>query len=163
MCIDYRERIFQSVGPESEKALLPNFQFVWSAVKASCTDDRSPLVLEAEHGVTMDDMYDVKVPEWIYDTWGGRFFYKLPEIYHFSGWFQCYQKSIVTLQNLRAFFGWHWFVIFEFSKPQLLSQVFWKHRCFVQGHSHERCFVVLWFEGGVCIEFGHIFLQFRLL
>ena len=28
-------------------------------------DDRIPLQLEAEHGVTMDDMYDGEDPEWI--------------------------------------------------------------------------------------------------
>jgi len=33
--------------------------------KSSHLDDRSPLKLEAEHGVTMDDMHNGEVPEWI--------------------------------------------------------------------------------------------------
>lgn len=28
-------------------------------------DHRGPLQLEAEHGVTVDDMYDGEVPKWI--------------------------------------------------------------------------------------------------
>jgi len=31
-------------------------------------NDRSPLDLEAEHGVTMDDMFDGEVPEWMWSV-----------------------------------------------------------------------------------------------
>jgi len=31
--------------------------------KSPCVEDRSPLHLEAEHGVTMDDMYEGGVPD----------------------------------------------------------------------------------------------------
>jgi len=44
---------------------LPNFRFVRITAKSPRVDDRSPLDLEAEHGVTMDDMYDGEVPEWM--------------------------------------------------------------------------------------------------
>jgi len=42
---------------------LPNFRFVPITVKSPRVDDRSPLDLEAEHGVTMDDTFDGEVPE----------------------------------------------------------------------------------------------------
>ena len=53
-------RLFHSEGPETEKARFPNFRFVRSrpTVKSPLVDDRSPLVLKTEHGVTMDAMYE---------------------------------------------------------------------------------------------------------
>jgi len=42
---------------------LPNFRVVRITAKSPCMDDRSALDLEAEHGATMDDMYDGGVPE----------------------------------------------------------------------------------------------------
>jgi len=56
-------RRFHSKGPEIEKARFPNFRFVRSTVKSPLVDDRSPLVLKSEHGVTMDAMYEGEVPE----------------------------------------------------------------------------------------------------
>jgi len=44
---------------------LPNFRFVRITAKFPRVDDWSPLDLEAEYGVTMDDMYDGEVPEWM--------------------------------------------------------------------------------------------------
>ena len=58
-------RLFHSLGPATEKARLPNFRFVQITEKSPGMDDRSPLDLEAEHGVTMDGMYDGEVPEWM--------------------------------------------------------------------------------------------------
>ena len=58
-------RLLHSFGPETEKARFPNFRLVRSMAKSLRVDDRSPLELEAEHGVTMDAMYDGEVPEWI--------------------------------------------------------------------------------------------------
>jgi len=51
----------------TEKARLPNFRFVQITAKSPRVDDRSPLDLEAEHGVIMVDMYmyDEEIPEWI--------------------------------------------------------------------------------------------------
>ena len=65
MCID--EWKLDSLGPETEKERFPNFEFIRSRPigKSLRADDRSPLELEAEHGVTMDAMYDGEVPEWI--------------------------------------------------------------------------------------------------
>ena len=54
-------RLFHPLGPATEKARLPNFRFVRIIAKFPRVDDRSPLDLEAEHGVTMDDMYDGEV------------------------------------------------------------------------------------------------------
>ena len=51
-----------SLGHETEKARLPNFIFVRITAKSPRVDDRSPLDLEAEHGVTMDDKHDGEVP-----------------------------------------------------------------------------------------------------
>jgi len=42
---------------------LLNFRFVRITAKFPRADYRSPLDLEAEHGVTMDDMYDGEIPE----------------------------------------------------------------------------------------------------
>ena len=58
-------RLFHSKGPETEKARFPNFRFVRSTVKSPRVDDRSPLVLKTEHGVTMDAMYEGEVSEWM--------------------------------------------------------------------------------------------------
>src|SRR6218665_979017 len=58
-------RLFHSLGPAIEKARLPNFRFVRTTAKSPHVDDRSPLDLEAEHGVTMDDMCEGEVTEWI--------------------------------------------------------------------------------------------------
>ena len=44
-------RLFHSLGPETEKYWISK---LWN-----------PLELEAEHGVTMNAMYDGEVPEWI--------------------------------------------------------------------------------------------------
>ena len=56
-------RRFHSKGPEVEKARFLNFRFVRSTMKSPLVDDRSPLVLKSEHGVTMDAMYEGEVPE----------------------------------------------------------------------------------------------------
>ena len=69
-------RLFHSLGQATEKARLPNFRFVRITAKSPRVDDRSPLDLEAEHGVTMDDMYDGEVPEWI-------------DVIHEEGDFEC--------------------------------------------------------------------------
>jgi len=58
-------RLFHSLGSATEKARLQNFRFVRITAKSPSVDDRSPLDLKAEHGVTMDDMYDGEVPEWM--------------------------------------------------------------------------------------------------
>ena len=58
-------RLLLSLGPVTEEARLPNFRFVRITAKSPRVDDRSPQDLEAEHGVTMDDMYDGEVPEWM--------------------------------------------------------------------------------------------------
>jgi len=58
-------RLFHSLGPATEKARFPSFRFVRITAKSPRVDDRSPLDLKAEHGVTMDDMYDEEVPEWM--------------------------------------------------------------------------------------------------
>jgi len=60
-----RERVLHCRGPETEKARLLNFIFVPITTKSPRVDDRNLLELEAEHGVTMDDMYDGEVSEWI--------------------------------------------------------------------------------------------------
>jgi len=44
-----------------ESTILPNFSFV----RITAKPPRNPLNLEAEHGVTMDDLYDGEVPEWM--------------------------------------------------------------------------------------------------
>ena len=49
-------RLFHSLGPDAEKARFPNFRFVRRVAKSLREDERSPLDLEAEHGVTMDAM-----------------------------------------------------------------------------------------------------------
>ena len=61
-----RERVLHCRGPETEKARLLNFIFVPITTKSPRVDDRNLLELEAEHGVTMDDMYDGEVSEWIW-------------------------------------------------------------------------------------------------
>ena len=58
-------RLFHSLGPATAKARSPNFRFVRITAKSPRVDDRSPPDLEAEYGVTMDDMYDGEVPEWM--------------------------------------------------------------------------------------------------
>jgi len=57
--------LFHSLGPETWKARLSNFIFVLITAKSPRVDDRSPLDLEAELGVTMDNMHNGEVPEWI--------------------------------------------------------------------------------------------------
>ena len=52
-------RLFHSLGPATEKARLQNFRFV----RVAAMDDQSHLDLEAEHGLTMDDMHDREVPK----------------------------------------------------------------------------------------------------
>jgi len=47
--------MFHSLGPEN--ARLPTFRFVRITPKSPRVGDRSPLELEAKHGVTVDDMY----------------------------------------------------------------------------------------------------------
>jgi len=42
---------------------LPNLRFLRITAKSTRLDDRSPLDLEADYGVTMDEMYDGEVPE----------------------------------------------------------------------------------------------------
>jgi len=50
--------LFRSLGPETEKIRLPNFEFVrGTANEVPRVDYLSPLELESEHGVTMDVMY----------------------------------------------------------------------------------------------------------
>jgi len=44
---------------------MPNFRFVRNMAKFPRLGDESPLELEAEHGATMNDVYDKEVPEWV--------------------------------------------------------------------------------------------------
>src|SRR6218665_358136 len=61
-------RRFHSLGPSTRESPIANVKigaYRRITAKSPRVDDRSPLDLEAEHGATMDDMYDGEVPEWI--------------------------------------------------------------------------------------------------
>ena len=60
------QRLFHSLGPKTKKAWMPNFRFVRNMAKFPRLGDESPLELEAEHGATMNDVYDKEVPEWVW-------------------------------------------------------------------------------------------------
>jgi len=47
-------RLFHSLGPETEKARLPNFRFMRITAKFGRVDDQNPLELLADHDVTKD-------------------------------------------------------------------------------------------------------------
>ena len=61
-----RLRIVKNILLFSRKEILCAHRFIKNrGNNAPCVDDQSPLDLEAEHGVTVVDIYDGQVPEWI--------------------------------------------------------------------------------------------------